>query len=286
MMVKNMSTQEHLLAKFILHRTIPNEDVPYGQQHDSGKLYLAIAHTQWGDIPGKAKENTCWFPYDGKEHVTENFSYVGLKNHRLLKSPRIPDHALKCGHQNDGAGELYGVIAHTQWGDIPGKAKPGMAWYCYDGKEHTTSDFSWIVQSWTLAHRKQFPEPPHTAVSVRQNDLTGEVWAAVAHTEHGDIPAKAKNQACWYSYADKEETTENFSWLSVPGYHLTQGSHPPSNAVACGHQTDGAGTLYAAIAHTHEWGEIPGKAKDNNCWYPYRGKEYTTDSLSFSWITF
>ena len=31
-----------------------------------------------------------------------------------------------------------------------------------------------------------------------------------------------------------------------------------------------------------QWGPIPGKAQGDTCWYPYGGKEYTTDR--FWWI--
>ena len=48
-----------------------------GYQNDgAGILYAAIAKTQWGLIPGKAQGNTCWFPYGGREHATNHFSWI------------------------------------------------------------------------------------------------------------------------------------------------------------------------------------------------------------------
>jgi len=39
-------------------------------------LWCAVANTEWGKIPGKAKEGTCWFPYGGEEKTTTDFQYV------------------------------------------------------------------------------------------------------------------------------------------------------------------------------------------------------------------
>ena len=48
----------------------------HGKQHDGEKTWCAIANTQWGRIPGKANHDTCWYPYDGEEHKTDNFWFV------------------------------------------------------------------------------------------------------------------------------------------------------------------------------------------------------------------
>ena len=37
-----------------------------------------------------------------------------------------------------------------------------------------------------------------------------------------------------------------------------------------GHQNDGTGPLWCAIANT-EWGKIPGKANHDTCWFAYGG---------------
>jgi len=138
--------------------------------------------------------------------------------------------------------------------------------------------------------------PPHALVSVsqsrsapahavhgRQNDNFGTISCAVAHTAQGDIPAKAKDGTAWYPYGGKEHTTNNFSWVVVPRGHRLEPSRgaPPQNAVQAGFQNDGAGPLYIAIAST-SWGNIPGKAKGNTCWYPYGGQEHSTNN--FSWV--
>jgi len=126
---------------------------------------------------------------------------------------------------------------------------------------------------------------PVYAVHGHQNDGAGQVSCAIAHTAQGDIPGKAKDGNCWYAYGGKEISTTNFSWLVISrGSHMEQNrGRPPSNAVAAGFQNDGAGTVYAAIAQTPQ-GNIPGKAKDNTCWYPYGGKEQSTSN--FMWVCF
>jgi len=39
-------------------------------------LCAVVAHTNHGDIPGKAKGNECWYPYGGREESTNYFSYI------------------------------------------------------------------------------------------------------------------------------------------------------------------------------------------------------------------
>jgi len=239
-----------------------------------------VAHTQWGEIPGKAKGGDCWFPYGGQEHHTNNFSWVVGGGFKLVNSQgNPPPGAIQTGFQNDGAGALWSVVAHTQWGEIPGKGKGGDCWFPYGGKEHHTNSFSWVVVNpWELVRGGNAPQD---GVKGHQNDGAGEVWCAIAHTDKGDIPGKAKGNDCWYSYGGQELHTNNFSWVVVRGWRLERGGNPPHNSLPLGHQNDGAGTLWVAIAHTDK-GDIPGKAKDNTCWYPYGGQEHSTNN--FSWV--
>src|SRR5690606_15360948 len=90
----------------------PQGSLQTGFQNDgAGQLWAAIAHTQWGDIPAKAKGGECWFAYGGQEHSTNNFSYVVARNFRLVKSGFAPPGALQTGFQNDGAGQLWSAVA-------------------------------------------------------------------------------------------------------------------------------------------------------------------------------
>ena len=134
--------------------SVPEGALATGYQ--TGTLYSAIAHTQWGDIPGKvdiqweesgkAQAGSCLFPYGGQEHSTHEFSWiVGYDGHRLEKSSEPPIYSLPHGFQNDGAGTLWVAVAHTQWGDIPGKAQGTNCWFSHGGNEIWTDNFSWIV---------------------------------------------------------------------------------------------------------------------------------------------
>lgn len=127
----------------------PDDALKLGDQDDFGDLYVAIAKSEWGQIPGKAAGNTCWFPYNGKEEATNDFYWVTCCRHYKLvkhdkdksKPPRL---AVLAGYQPD-CGYLYPAIANTKEGKIPGKAKGGNCWYAYGGEEHLTDDFYWIV---------------------------------------------------------------------------------------------------------------------------------------------
>jgi len=196
---------------------------------------------------------------------------------------RTPGHppawALAAAHQTDGAGQLWSVIAHTDKGDVPGKAKGGECWYPWGGHEHTTHDFSYIVGSYELVHNTGHT-PAHAAPYGKQHD-SGVYYPMIARTAHGTIPGKAKDGHGWYPYGGKEVETKDFDWVCYRSVLTNYSScHKPSSH-AHGHQTDGAGDLWCAIAHTDK-GNVPGKAKGNECWWPWGGKENKTHD--FSWV--
>lgn len=130
--------------------------------------------------------------------------------------------------------------------------------------------------------------PPNRAIQLgTQTDGAGKLWSAVAHTQWGDIPGKAVGGTCWFSFEGKEHSTGVVSWIlprraARVGLVMNTGSGPPYNALQVGHQTDGAGQLWAAVAISDKWGTIPGKAKENTCWYPYNGAEQETSK--FYWV--
>jgi len=263
----------------------PPPHTPAGQQPGFGPIYLAVAHTQYGNIPAKAGQGQCWFPYGGKEHSSHDFSWVVAPGHQLVRNSGFPPpRAIACGFQNDGGATVWGAIAHTQWGDIPGKAIGNNCWFPQGGQENTTNNFSWIVTpSFILARHNMHPNPPPTTPAGNQPGF-GPIWCAVAHSpQWGNIPGKAGNGNCWFPYGGKEHSTNDFSWVEVPGHQLVRntGGQPP-NAIVVGQQTQGGGALLCiAIAHT-QWGNIPGKAMGNTCWYAQGGQEHTTSD--FSWV--
>ena len=81
-------------------------------------------------------------------------------------------------------------------------------------------------------------------------------------------------------------TTTNFHYVVHSSPHQlvrNNNTGPPRGASPVGRQNDGRGEQYAAIALT-PWGNIPGKALGNQCWYSYTGKEHETSQ--FEWIVF
>lgn len=273
----------------------PDDAVALGNQTDgAGVLYSAVANTQWGTIPGKAKGKTCWYSYKGKEIYTNDFSWVCAKlgTVDLVKSSGLgpSPQALKVGHQTDGAGDLYAAVAISDHGTIPGKAKDKTCWYPYGGKETYTNKFYWVTvnpdNTATCIFKPNHGSPPDDAMMLGyQNDGAGDLFLAVANTKWGTIPGKAKDGTCWYPYGGKEYYTSDFSWpcaaFEMYTLYENDGYGPPVYGLKVGFQGDGTGDLYAAVAIT-DHGQIPGKAKDNTCWYSYGGKEHYTSK--FYWV--
>lgn len=104
-----------------------------------------------------------------------------------------------------------------------------------------------------------------------QNDGAGELLCCVVNTRFGLIPGKCKGDTAWYPYGGKEEYIKGSGFRVIEGYLLPKGTKP--RGAAHGRQNDGAGDLWCAVAHTR-WGTIPAKAKGNECWFPYGGKEH------------
>lgn len=127
--------------------TFSHKALKLGNQHDAGDLWVAVANTEWGTIPGKAKDGNCWYSYGGEEHITQDFVWVTSDCPvKLVKNEGIvPPLAVVCGYQ-DNHGYLYPAIADDDTiGRVPGKASGNTCWYPYGGKELATNDFYWIV---------------------------------------------------------------------------------------------------------------------------------------------
>lgn len=242
------------------------------QRDGAGPLWCAIANTEHGRIPGKAQGDTCWYPYAGGEHTTKDFEIVpiGSKSKKIKCEPQ--------GQQNDGGGDLWCAIAKTEWGKIPGKANAnGECWFPYGGEEHTTTRFKYAITDWEDDSSSSSSDSDKEALAPGfQRDGAGHLWCAIANTEHGQIPGKAKGGTCWYPYGGEEHTTEDFVLVRVRKLNKAP------RVAAHGHQTDGGGDLWCAVAKT-EHGKIPGKANaSGECWYSYDGKEHTTTKMKFA----
>ena len=44
--------------------------------HLCANIMGVIARTSWGNILGKAKDSTCFYPYNGKEYSTDEFYWL------------------------------------------------------------------------------------------------------------------------------------------------------------------------------------------------------------------
>ena len=56
-------------------KTKSGRGVVRGKTKDS-EYWCGIAHTRWGDIPGKCHGDKMWYGYKGKEYTTKDFSFV------------------------------------------------------------------------------------------------------------------------------------------------------------------------------------------------------------------
>jgi len=128
--------------------TLPDQ-TPEGFQVDGvGSVYLVLAHTDNGDhIPGKGVkgESSVHFGNNGKEHTSSDFSWVQVPGHSIVPNQgTIPADSL--AFTSPSGKDLYGVITHSQFGNIPGiSLGTDFATFSYGGSEHKTQIFSWIV---------------------------------------------------------------------------------------------------------------------------------------------
>lgn len=148
-----------------------------------------------------------------------------------------PCDSFKQGHQNDGSGHLWCVIANTPHGQIPAKAKQNKAWYAHGGKEHETTDFQYAkAHPGTHVVLEKSRSPPKGAVAGHQPN--GTYYMVICHhTSHGKIPGKSNGVKGWYSWGGKEHETHDYSYVVVKGGHHHGGFNP-------GHHQKGFGSSH------------------------------------------
>jgi hypothetical protein len=140
-------SDKYAVVGYVESRSPPENGLKLGKQGKED-MWLAVAKTKWGTIPGKAnKDGTCWYPFYSTEYrVSSEFAYVtSIRPTKLVKSDSPPPIAIISGYQTDRAAYIYAAVADTDWGTIPGKAQGDTCWYPYNGKEHKTKNFSWVV---------------------------------------------------------------------------------------------------------------------------------------------
>ena len=176
----------------------PDDALALGNQTDgAGLLYLAVPNnTQWGTLPAKAKQNTCWYSYDGEELYTDDFSWVcaktGTVNVVMSDGSSPPKNAIISGYQTDGVGDLHTALAIGDHGTVPGKANGDLCWYPYNGKEIKTGQFFGVTASSNNVAKSTFKpnlgSPPSDTIMLGyQYDGAGHLYLGVANSQWGSI---------------------------------------------------------------------------------------------------
>eukprot|EP01126_Amoeba_proteus_P035356 TRINITY_DN3564_c0_g1_i2.p1 TRINITY_DN3564_c0_g1~~TRINITY_DN3564_c0_g1_i2.p1 ORF type:complete len:395 (-),score=113.44 TRINITY_DN3564_c0_g1_i2:120-1304(-) len=168
------STTEFSWIVRVFHKLVnnPSNQVPHIFEKDGSLVYLAVAHTTWGDIPCKVQDKTARFSHGAGEHTTTNFSYLEFPTWTLVRHVvKLPPPSALC------LDDCHPVIVHTQHGDMIGKVKAGVAWYTYDGWDHTSTKFSWIVHAVALKLTTQL-----STTTVKQDKPQTRVTETIKHT--------------------------------------------------------------------------------------------------------
>jgi hypothetical protein len=109
--------------------------------------------------------------------------------------------------------------------------------------------------------------PTDTKTTVARSGAPLQILSTVKSLE------RPKTETCWYPFGGEEHTTDDFKLIK--SHKFSEECH----GKAQGHQEEG-GKLWCAVANT-DWGAIPGKAKDGECWYPYAGEEHSTSDFRY-----
>ena len=101
-------------------------------------------------ILGRGTKDEAYYCYKGQDYLTRDFSWLVTDNNTHLvqtkASPIPPENAIKVISSLDVKNpDCYFVVARTKDGLIPGTSNGIEAFYAYGGKEHSTTEFHWIV---------------------------------------------------------------------------------------------------------------------------------------------
>ena len=89
-------------------------------------------------------------------------------------------------------------------------------WYSYEGTEHETNDFSWIVSSLEkrLVNNRGSYVPPKNALHITGPDNQFE-YCIIAKTEWGNIPGRTNTVNAWFPFGGVEHGTNDFYWIAI-----------------------------------------------------------------------
>jgi len=189
------------------------------QFNEPGKVayyYAVLANTEYGTLPAKlfGASGVAYFTMNGQELTTNNFSWI-IQTWSVIHDRQQLGFQVSCvpGNQTGTPGVIYAVVCHTPQGDIIGKPLGNKGVYPFGGRELTTESFSWLIVPGYQLVQNTGSAPTNAIPAGRQSDATGTLWAAIANTPYGKIPAKATGNTALYSYQGAELTTNDFTWI-------------------------------------------------------------------------
>jgi hypothetical protein len=119
------------------------------------------------------------------------------------------------GFEEKGKGRLWCCIVQSGNRSFIGKATSQEAWYGVGGKELYTKNFK-------IWNTSLVPSDEPSSSCIMTQDGYGELWFALATTDHGAIPGKASKAQdgvaakCWYTFANTEHCIDrNFQYLLI-----------------------------------------------------------------------
>ena len=132
--------------KHLNEESLDEFSIKPGYQDGYGDLWIGVANTKSGQIPGKIQEDKgngyiCYYSDEKNACKTKDFNFIASPGARCVKSKdEAPETALQFGKH-------YVPIAKTQYGRIPGETTDGhTCFYPYKGKTLlSTEDFYWVV---------------------------------------------------------------------------------------------------------------------------------------------
>ena len=100
-------------------------------EHGVTELWCCLCQgnePEHGTCPGYTDGERAWYPWGGREHMTDNF--------KISKSGTFSKETRGKAPAAEGNGTKYWyAVCNTEWGRLPGKTNGECAWFCYAGEE-------------------------------------------------------------------------------------------------------------------------------------------------------
>ena len=110
-------------------------------------------------------------------------------------------------------------VLSDQFQQILGRGTKEEAYYCYDGQDYLTKEFSWIVsdKSTYLINNKDCSISPKNVIKVTSplGGTENKLYLVIARTKDGMIPGMSDGTKAFYAYGGREKSTSEFDWIVV-----------------------------------------------------------------------